>query len=364
MMPLYKIDGASVGVLPLHQSQTRRRYRMGYRVVQWNVGAPDRSALRAILNHPGLELVGVRAPGGGDVATDAATLAGGGPVDVAVSTNLDELLALIPDCVYYVASTTAHPDQACDDLGRILRSGANAVSSALVVPAAAPNDVLDRLRSAADEGAATMFTAAGVADALLPLVVVAGCERVDAIRLSEVCVADGSTSPATDAVGIGRPPNAVAPALLPGAARSAWAGSLHTLAEALGWELDAVEEHHERVEDDGVVTAVRLQARGMVTGTARVTVEHVVRARDDVAPDWPHLEDGASGYRLEVDGEPPTVAEVRAAVGVDAGGSGALRHSTRLVNAIPAVCRARPGLLTSLDLPLVAPPTAGRTRAE
>lgn len=336
---------------------------MGYRVVQCNAGAVDRSGLRAIINHPGLELVGVGEPAGGDVGTDAGTLAGGHPVGVAVTTNLDELLALIPDCVHYVASAMAHPDRACDDLVRILRSGANAVSSALVIPAAAPNDVLDRLRSAADEGAATLFTGAGVADALLPLVVAAGCERVDAIRLTEVVVAAGETDPATDALGIGRPPGAMAPAFQPGAARSAWAGSLHALAEALDWELAAVEEHHERVEEEGVVAAVRLQVRGMVAGSARLSVERVTRARDDVAPEWPHLEGGASGYRIAVDGEPAIVTETRAA-GQDTGGSGALRHSARLVNAIPWVCRARPGLLTSLDLPLIAPPTARRTRAE
>jgi 4-hydroxy-tetrahydrodipicolinate reductase len=32
---------------------------------------------------------------------------------------------------------------------------------------------------------------------------------------------------------------------------------------------------------------------------------------------------------------------------------GVLLTATRLVNAIPAVCRARPGLLSALDLPLV-----------
>ena len=72
---------------------------------------------------------------------------------------------------------------------------------------------------------------------------------------------------------------------------------------------------------------------------------------DDLAPDWPS---GKGSYRVVITGTPTMRCEFEFedergdhAVG------GVLLTATRLVNAIPAVCRARPGLLSALDLPLV-----------
>src|SRR3954471_17695393 len=74
---------------------------MTVRVVQWTTGNVGRCAVRAIVAHPDLELVGCYAFSADKVGRDAGALAGIDPVGVAATDDIDALLALRPDCVVY-----------------------------------------------------------------------------------------------------------------------------------------------------------------------------------------------------------------------------------------------------------------------
>ncbi len=82
-------------------------------------------------------------------------------------------------------------------------------------------------------------------------------------------------------------------------------------------------------------------------------LEHVTRLRDDLAPEWPQPS-GAGCYRVVVRGEPYYTLDLQL-LGRDGDHNTAGLKATamRLVNAVPAIVAAPPGLLTSLDLPLV-----------
>jgi len=69
--------------------------------------------------------------------------------------------------------------------------------------------------------------------------------------------------------------------------------------------------------------------------------------------DWPAPPEGG-GYRIEVKGSPSFRVEL-SMLGEDGDHNtgGLLATAMRLLNAIPAVCAAPPGLLTPFDLPLV-----------
>jgi 4-hydroxy-tetrahydrodipicolinate reductase len=99
------------------------------------------------------------------------------------------------------------------------------------------------------------------------------------------------------------------------------------------------------------MAALRFEVQGIVGGEPRLVVEHVTRLRDDLAPHWPQ---GAGGYRVIIEGVPriDCLLDMADEHGDHAVG-GVVLTATRLVNAIPAVCRAEPGLLSALDLPLV-----------
>ena len=82
-------------------------------------------------------------------------------------------------------------------------------------------------------------------------------------------------------------------------------------------------------------------------------LEHVTRLDDALAPEWPHAI-GSDGYRVIVTGNPSYTLDLQM-MGDDGdpNTAGLVGTAGRIVNAIPAVCEARPGLLSVLDLPLI-----------
>ena len=94
---------------------------------------------------------------------------------------------------------------------------------------------------------------------------------------------------------------------------------------------------------------MRFEIRGMVGGEARIIVEHVTRLRDDDAPEWPQ----GHGYRIDIAGEPNVHLELE--LSSDRGDhnhAGCLATAMHVINAIPHVVEAEPGVLTFLDLPV------------
>ena len=101
----------------------------------------------------------------------------------------------------------------------------------------------------------------------------------------------------------------------------------------------------------GSMAALRFEVQGIVDGRPVLVVEHVTRMHDDLGPDWPRSD---GGYEIIIEGVPRMVCrlDMEDEHGDHAVG-GVVLTATRLVNAIPAVCDAPPGLLSALDLPLI-----------
>ena len=91
----------------------------------------------------------------------------------------------------------------------------------------------------------------------------------------------------------------------------------------------------------------------MVGDHAVVVLEHVTRLRDDLGASWPQPT-GHGCYRVEIKGEPMYTLDLQL-MGTDGDHNTAGLKATamRLVNSVPAVISAPPGLVTALDLPLV-----------
>src|SRR3981189_2827341 len=159
------------------------------------------------------------------------------------------------------------------------------------------------------------------------------------------------------------------------------------MAAGLGIEVDEIKDsvEQEPAPEDfdvavgtikkGTVAAVRFQIEGMVKGKPVIVVEHVTRLRGDLRPDWAQPAQPGGSYRVEIIGEPsygmdvcPTspVAFAPASRSGDHNYAAILAAAGRIVNAIPDVVAAPPGIRSTLDLPLVtgrglyAPKEAGR----
>jgi 4-hydroxy-tetrahydrodipicolinate reductase len=346
-----------------------------YRVVQWSTGNVGRNAIAGIDARPDLELVGVWVSSPDKVGKDAGELAGlGRTLGVAATDDAEALLAMKPDCVVHTAMADTRLMEAIEDLKTILRAGVNVVSSSPVFlqypDGVVPADVSDPVREAAEQGGASLWVNGidpGFANDWLPLVVTGISERIDEVRCLEILnynTYDQGTV-LFDIMGFGRPLDDIPMLLQPGILTMAWGSVVRQIAAGLDVELDSVEEWYERLPapekfdvdsgpiEEGTAAALHFEVRGMRGGRAVIVLEHVTRLRDDLAPEWPQPA-GHGCYRVVVSGEPNYTVDLQL-LGSDGDHNTAGLKATamRLVNAVPAVVEARPGLLTALDLPLI-----------
>ena len=105
---------------------------------------------------------------------------------------------------------------------------------------------------------------------------------------------------------------------------------------------------------EGSAAALRFEVLGLVDGDPVVVLEHVTRLREDLCPDWPQPAQPGGSYRIEITGEPSYGVDVcLSSRRGDHNHAGLVATAMRVVNAIPAVVAAPPGIRTTLDLPLV-----------
>jgi 4-hydroxy-tetrahydrodipicolinate reductase len=352
----------------------KKATRRPLRVIQWSTGNAGRKALAGIIRHPELELVGVHAHAKEKVGRDAGELCGLDETSgVTATDDAEALLALDADCVCYTAQGETRIRETIDDLCRILASGKNVVNTAivsLVYPPFSSPKLRERLEAACAEGGVTFFTSGfdpGWSGDVIPLALAACCERVDEVRVSELMDYSTYEDPGFTGVyfGFGRPLDFKAPLFEPGMLKGGWGGMVLLLADALRMDLDEIREEHERLPapetfetamgtiEAGTCAAVRFEVQGIVDGRPALVAAHVNRLREDVGPGWDRLSPGkASGYKIEVKGSPSFTCEIEP-MGEDGdhNTAGITATAMRVVNAIPAVCEAAPGVISILDLP-------------
>ena len=359
---------------------------MAIRVAVWGPGSMGVIALRGVIDHPELELVDLVVHSDVKAGRDAGELCGADPVGVVATTDASALLGGDADVVAYAAAANLRPLEAVNDMVSILRAGKNVVSCS-VVPLVYPNAVdaafTDPLREAALAGGVSFFTTgidSGFANDVLPLALSGVARTIDSIRVTEMF--NYATYPDATAVydilGFGKPPEEVPFAATPGVFTFGWGPVLHQLADGLGVRVDDIKETVERVPTDisfdtptghiaaGTIAGMRSTLSAYVEGNPTFVIDHVSRMHDDIAPDWPqpHISiqprdlgyGGASGqgvYRVEIEGSPSMRCEFEMADNHDHDLGARMAGASRMVNAIPAVCAAKPGLLSALDLPLI-----------
>jgi 2,4-diaminopentanoate dehydrogenase len=352
----------------------------------WGPGSMGVIALRGVIDHPELQLTDLVVHSDAKAGRDAGELCGIAPVGVVATGDPQQLLAGDADAVVYAAGANLRPLEAVEDMVSILRAGKNVVSCSvvpLVFPDAVDGAFTDPLRQAALDGGVSFFTTgidSGFANDVLPLVLTGVSRVIDSVRVTEMF--NYATYPDRAAVyeilGFGQPPEYQAFAAQPGIFTFGWGPVLHQLAAGLGVKIDNIEESNERVPatesfdtptgriEAGTIAAMRSTLTGYVEGRPTFVVDHVTRMRDDIAPDWPQpyismapkdlgygLATGRGAYRVEIDGSPSMRCEFEMAEDFDHDLGARIAGSSRMVNAIPAVCAAPPGLLSALDLPLI-----------
>src|SRR3984893_9790743 len=166
-----------------------------YRVVQWATGNIGPRSLRAVIEHPHLELVGLYVYSDAKEGRDAGELCDLGPTGVVGTRDIDEILDLKPDCVLYMADR-ADIDLLC----RLLRSGNNVGSprSEFHRPAGLDPDVRQRIEAACHRGGATLHSTGsspGFITEALPVVLLSLQRRLDRLTIDEFADMSSRNSP-------------------------------------------------------------------------------------------------------------------------------------------------------------------------
>ena len=336
------------------------------RVVQWATGNIGTRSLRAIIEHPDLELVGVHVHADDKVGKDAGELCDAGPTGVLATGSIDDVLALGADCVLYMP-------QGCDvdDVCRILASGTNIVTTRgeFVRPASMDPDVRSQIEAACQEGATSIHatgSSPGFISEALPIVLLTMHRRLDRLQIDEFADMSSRDSPELlfELMGFGGDPAAF-DARRFGHLAHAFGPSLSVLADAIGLPIDAIESSgevavaaHDVAIAAGTVEAGTVAAQRPIV-TALRDGEPLMRFRanwyvtTDVEPAWDLRE---TGWRVQALGDTPIDLEIR--FPVDPAhyaevSPGFTAHPA--VNAVATVCASAPGIRTTFDLPKVIP---------
>ena len=352
---------------------------MAIRVAHVGTGNVGGLALAELITNSQFELTGVCVSTPEKVGKDAGQLCGvgldaGTVTGVAAVGELDAILAAEPECVVYCAMGDTRLPDAMADIMRILAAGINVVGSSpglLQFPwGVMPDKYIARVEDAARQGNSSILITGvdpGVINDLIPFAFAGTCRRIEQVRCMEI--ADYATYDGAEVMhymGFGRPLDEVPMLLQPGVLSVAWGTAIRQLAAGLGIEVDGITESCQREpapEDfeiavgrvaKGTMAALQFDIRGMVKGHPAIVIEHITRLRPDLRPDWPQPASGGGSYRVEITGEPSYAVDI-----VPSSRKGDHNHAAiagaagRIVNAIPAVVAAPPGIRTTLDLPLV-----------
>jgi 4-hydroxy-tetrahydrodipicolinate reductase len=338
-----------------------------YRVVQWATGNIGLRSLRAVLEHPDLELVGLYVYSDAKAGKDAGELCGTEPAGVLATRDVDEILALQPDCVLYMADR-ADVDVLC----RLLESGSNVVStrSEFHRPAGMDPEVLSRIEAACTRGNSSLFSTGsspGFITEALPFALLSMQRKLTRLTIDEFADMSSRNSPEMifDLMGFGRAPEHFDPRGVEAHGGGSFAGSLGVVADAVSLPLDevvakgSVAVANKAVEiaagtlEAGTIAAQRLEVTGMREGEPLLTFRAHWYLTTDVEPVWDLRE---TGWRVLVDGDTPLNIDITFPVPPEewaATSPGLTAH--RPVNAVPYVCAAEPGIRTSVELPQIIP---------
>lgn len=348
---------------------------MPIRVAHIGTGNVGRLALIELIENPQFELVGLCVSTPGKVGEDAGRLAGlEVTTGVTATDDLQHLIDLAPDCAVYCAMGDTRIPEAMADVMRILAAGINVVGSSpglLQYPwGVMPDKYISRVEDAARLGNASIFISGvdpGFVNDLLPFALAGTCARIEQVRCMEIHdYASYDGAEVMDYMGFARPLDETPMLLQPGVLGFAWGTAIRQLAAGLGIEVDDITQSIQREpapEDfdvavghvaKGTQAALQFEIRGMVAGHPAIVIEHITRLRPDLRPDWRQPASGGGSYRIEITGEPSYAVDIVPSSRFGDHNQAAISGAAgRIVNAIPAVVDAAPGIRSTLDLPLV-----------
>ena len=326
---------------------------MPIRVVQFGVGPIGQACVKTILEKTELQLVG---------AIDIDQQKAGH--DLAEICGLDESLGLTvrsdaeaalrewrPNVV--VHTTTSFLDKTEEQLATIINAGAHVVSSTeeLFYPHNNSPEFCQRIdRQATEQGVAVVGTGVnpGFAMDILPLTLTGVCTRVKSIRVTRIGDASKRRLPFQLKIGAGISKKEFRQKLATGTfGHIGLRESAQMIYSTLGWKVNAVEE---RIKP--IIAANKIKTKFLVVKRGQVAgIHQLLRCKTGkkvvLTLDWQMSVGAKKQYdAVQIKGAPNLTMRIDGGIFGDTGTIGSL------VNTIPKILNAKPGLRTMRDLPI------------
>ncbi|MDG4669423.1 dihydrodipicolinate reductase [Mycobacterium sp. 236(2023)] len=347
------------------------------RVAHVGTGMTGSVALRAIIDDPALDLVGLKVTSESKVGTDAGQLCGRPATGIAATEDVAAVLAAQPDCVAYCATAVRREDEVIADIVGYLRAGINVVTISaipMVYPSAAPTKWREPIEKAAISGGSTFYATGcepGFVSLNLPTALLAGAGAVHAYRMDEYALDLDLSYPIWEvlheSMGFGKPDGHVPVRIAVGKVSDDWEPVVRYIADVLRVTIDNVALEWETVlAPHDLDTALGVIAKNTICGhrwqlaaihdeRPVASVQYFATVTSTPWPEnWPRpAQPGQGGMVFRIEGNPNMTLDLRLDPSPDdATNPGVTATAMAAVNAIPAVIDAPPGLLPE---PLAGP---------
>jgi 2,4-diaminopentanoate dehydrogenase len=353
----------------------------GIRVVQWATGNTGQRALRELIRDPKFQLVGVRVYSPAKNGMDAGELCGEAPTGVLATTDRMAVLNLRADCCVYMPRATGRgltragltEDQLVDDAVALLGAGTNIVTTCtdfFARGARLSERNRARVLQACEQGKSSVWVSGsdpGFITETVPLALLSVQRRIDLIEIEEF--GDLSRRPSAhmifEQMRFGKPVSEFDPERRRNHLFGEYQPPLSVLADYAGFDIDewsaeggvaAAKQDLQLVAGPlkkGTAAAQRVIIHGRCHGVERIRFIQYGFVARDVDPDWGLQH---TGWRIRIHGDAPMDLSMPFPVPLEELGTVVPAFNANgPVNAIPYVCAAPPGLLTTEDLPHILP---------
>jgi hypothetical protein len=349
---------------------------MVLRVVQWATGGVGIAAIKGVLEHPELELVGCWVHSEAKSGKDVGDLVGVEPLGVTATNDVDAILALDADAVIY-APLMPNPDE----VAALLKSGKNVVTP---VGWFYPGEKEGApLREAALAGNVTLhgtgIAPGGISDKfpLMMSIMSTGLTFVRAEEFSDLRTYDAHDQ-LRYVMGFGDTPEKALTGPMQKLLDGGFIQSVKMIVDKAGFNVDPKIRARQEIAvatapidspmgaiEPGQVAARKFHWEALVGDevVVRVTVNWFM-GEENLDPAW-NFGPAGQRYEIEVKGNPDITVSFKgfqSEFGDEPPESGIVATAAHCVNSVPAVCAAEPGIVTYLDLPLISGKAAPHLR--
>jgi len=325
-----------------------------FRTIHYGIGAIGSEVLKVALQRQDIQVVGAIDTHPAKAGRELGEVLGlGRNLGITVSYDAESLLREISADVV-VQATNSHLMSAYPQLAQAVAGEKNVISSCeeLSYPWVGQGELARKLDRRAKEIGVTVLGAGvnpGFVMDVLPLVLTSPCQEVRSMTITRVVDTSTRRLQLQIKTGTGLSPTEFRFRVSDGSiGHVGIKESLFMIAETMGWQLDEVKESIEPVlanrrwETDAFIVEKGRVAGMRQTAVATAGNREVIRLELQMSLGAEQPRDS-----IVIDGKPPINLTIAGGI------QGDQATAAIMVNLIPAVVRARPGLLTMRDLPFI-----------